>query len=138
MRTTKEQKGLAVLDALMDGRKTWHDLARSTDYPRNKVKIGIEWIRDFAPHALIVQREGRKYFYKLADNDLEVAEHVDVRMQWLYKHALRLERMTAVAFEQWPESKLLRIMHRHLTRLREDVEVLKGGDDDGLPPPGIR
>lgn len=125
MRLTKEQKGLAVLDVLMDvDRETLRGLISRTEMRRQKVKDGIEWIRDFAPNALVVQRSGGNYYYKIAEDDLEVAEHVAVRSKTLYKMALRLERMTAVSLERWPTSPLLKIMHRHLTRMREDVEDL--------------
>lgn len=125
MRLTKEQKGLAVLDVLMDmDRENIYGLVTRTGMQRGKVRDGIDWIRDFAPSALVVKRVGNTYFYKLAEDDLEVAEHVGVRSKALYKMALRLERMTAVSLERWPTSPLLKIMHRHLTRMREDVEDL--------------
>ena len=124
MKLTKEQKGIAVLDTLMDGEGTWVDLARSTSYTRGMVRDGINWIRDFAPNALIVKRRGREYLYKIADTDLEVAQHINERSKSLYKAALRLERMTAIALQRWPSSPILKIMNRHLGRMREDVEDL--------------
>jgi len=121
---TKEQKGLAVLDVLMDGRRTMQDLITRTHLPHKSVRHGIEWIRDWAPNALVVERERSTYYYKIPEDALEVAEHINHRAKGLYRTALRLERMTALALEQWPSNQLLKIMHRHLSRMREDVEDL--------------
>ena len=100
------------------------DLVRQTGLPRAGVQAGEEWIRDYDPNALIIQREGRHYFHKLAESADEVTEHISFRAKTLYRMALRLGRMVENALVMWPESKLLKIMHRHLTRMREDVEEL--------------
>lgn len=124
MRVSKEQKGLLVLDSLTTGRRTFEQLVGETSLPAPMVRQGIDWIRDYDPGALVTTREGKTCFYKLAENADEVAEHVNLRFRSLYRAALRLEKMTANALAKWPESKLLRIMHRHLARMREDIEEL--------------
>lgn len=114
-----------MLNALMDRGKCEMDyLMRITGLPRRGVVAGEEWIRDYDTNALVIQREGKQYFHKLAENADEVAEHVAFRAKALYRMALRLERMVDNARKLWPNNKLLRIMHRHLTRMREDVEEM--------------
>lgn len=108
----------------MGGRREMRDLVTLTGLPRTGVQQGEEWLRDYDPHALVIQREGRHYWHKLAENADEVAEHISFRAKSLYRMALRLERMVDNARKLWPSSRLLRIMHRHLTRMREDVEEL--------------
>jgi hypothetical protein len=122
---TREQLGLQILAVLEFDRKRRDELVNETGFSRGQIQRGVEWIRDYDPNALVVQREGRRYFYKLAENADEVSEHISFRSKSLYRMALRLERMTANALVMWPESKLLKIMNRHLSRMREDVEELK-------------
>lgn len=125
MRLTSEQKGLAVLDALMDvHEENMKGLMRRTDMPHRKVRDGINWIRDYAPNALIVKRRKGVYLYKIAEDEIEVGEHVSLRTKSLYRQALRLERMTAVSLDNWPNAPLLKILHRHLVRVREDAEAI--------------
>jgi hypothetical protein len=124
-RISKEAKGLAVLDALLSGRKTMDELVARTGLPHPAVRQGEDWLRDYDPNALIIQREGRVYFHKLAETSDEVTEHVSFRSKSLYRMAVRLERMVDNARAFWPDDRLLRILHRHLTRMREDVEDLR-------------
>jgi hypothetical protein len=108
----------------MDGRREMRELMTLTGLPRKGVCAGEEWLRDYDPNAFVIEREGGHYYHKLAESADEVAEHVAFRAKSLYRMALRLERMVDNARKLWPESKLLKIMHRHLTRMREDVEEL--------------
>jgi hypothetical protein len=124
-RISKEQKGLLVLDALMAERKTMDELVADTGLPHPAVRQGEEWLRDYDPNALVIQREGRRYFHKLAETVDEVTEHVSFRSRSLYRMAVRLERMVDNARSLWPEDRLLRVLHRHLSRMREDVEDLR-------------
>src|SRR5512143_3571139 len=119
MRLSKEQKGLAVLEWLEVGPQTLERLVRMTQLKAGQVRDGIDWLRDYDLNCLVVYHVGTDYFYKLATEAEEVRAHIHHRSRTLYKMALRLERMVTVAVTKWPEDKVLRVMARHLTRMRE-------------------
>jgi len=124
MRLSAETKGTLVFDRLASGRKTFQELQDETGLNPSRVRNGIEWIRDYELGSLVTERKGRTVYYKLAETVDEVTAHISWRTKSLHRMALRLERMTFNALQQWPDNKLLKIMHRHLVRMREDVEEL--------------
>lgn len=122
MRMTKEQKGIKVLEWLEAGPQTFEQLLTLTQMRRVQVREGIEWLRDYDPNCLIVLRDGNRHSYKLAAEADEVREYLHARSRVLYRMALRLERMVVNARKLWPDDRILRVMEKHLHRLREDVE----------------
>jgi hypothetical protein len=127
---TKEQKGLAVLEWLIVGPQTFAQLMALTQMRRAAVRQGIDWLRDFDPNCLIVQRNGTQHAYKLAEEADEVRGYIHGRSRTLYRMALRLERMVNNALASWPEDRVLDVMERHLRHMREDVEVLEKRSDE--------
>lgn len=122
MRLTKEQKAEKVLEWLEVGRQTFEQLVRLTGMKDRQIRDGIDWLRDYDPNCLVIERDGTTQFYKLAENADEVREHIHYRSKSLYKMALRLERMVVNARKVWADDRILRVMEKHLHRLREDVE----------------
>lgn len=120
-RISKQDKGLLVLMQLLDGRKDVSELMLATGLEYPKVHQGVAWLRDYDENCLVVERDGRRQFYKLAEDPDEVLDYQSGRARILGKQAERLEKMVANATEQWPKDRALRMMHRHLVRLREDL-----------------
>jgi hypothetical protein len=125
MRLSKEQKAEKVLEWLEVGPQTMDQLVTLSGMRRGAVRQGIDWLRDYDPNCIVTLREGAIYLYKLAEEAEEVRTHIHGRAKTLYKMALRLERMITIAVVKWPESKMLRIMALHLTRMREEVELTR-------------
>ena len=122
MRLTKEDKALAVLEWLEIGPQTLDQMVTMTGLSRSQVRAGIDWLRDYDPNCLVTFQKGTIWYYKLAEDADEVRAYVHGRSRTLYRMALRLERMVTIAVQKWPESRTLKVMARHLTRMREDVE----------------
>lgn len=122
MRLTKEDKALAVLEWLEIGPQTLHQLITMTGLTSSQVRQGIDWLRDYDPNCIVTYQRGMTWFYKLAEDADEVRTYVHGRSRTLYRMALRLERMVTIAVQKWPENRTLKVMARHLTRMREDVE----------------
>lgn len=120
---SKQQKGELVLEALLTGPSTLIDLQDLTGMDAARVRAGIEWCRDYAENEPVVYDHETKC-YRIADRVEQVEEHGLRRARSLYKQALRLERIVTVAIRLFPGSNILRIMQRHMTRMREDVEEL--------------
>lgn len=124
-RITSESKGEAVLESLMRGDKIMDDLVRETRMDVGQVRQGIAWLRDYDPGCLIVQKHGQFYHYRLAQDATEVADYQAGRCRILLRMAMRLEKMVTNAVAKWPDDRYLRVLHRHLTRLREDIEEIE-------------
>jgi len=122
MRLAKEDKGLAVLEWLEVGPQTFRQLVTMTGLKPGQTRQGIDWLRDYDPNCLVTFQEGMTWYYKLAEDAIEVRVYTHGRAKTLYRMALRLERMVTIAVQKWPEDRVLKAMARHLTRMREDVE----------------
>ena len=122
---TREEKGLAVLEWLEVGPQTARQLMTMAQLNYAGIRQGLGWLRDYDPNCLVSYHEGTTWFYKLAEDGREIRTYVHMRSRTLYRMALRLERMVTIAAERWPKDKRLRVMARHLTRMREDVEEVE-------------
>lgn len=118
---TKEQKGELVLEALLTGPATLNELCHLTGMNAPRVRAGIDWLRDYAEYEPIVY-DAATHKYAIAEQPEQVEEHSARRIKSIYKQALRLERIIAVALRLWPDSRILRVMHKHLKRMREDIQ----------------
>ena len=125
MKMTKQLKGFAVLEWLSVGAQSMKQLVTMTGMNYGKVRDGIDWLRDYDPNCIVSYRIGRTWYYKLAEEADEIREYVHGRSKTLYKMALRLERMVTLAYAKWPEDYTLRVMTKHLSRMREDVEDVR-------------
>jgi hypothetical protein len=118
----KEEKAEQVLDWLAVSPQTSAQLMTMTQMTHSAVHQGIAWLRDYDPNCVVGFWEGGEFYYKLAANAEDVRGYVHNRSKMLYRMAVRLETMVRNAIEKWPENRQLRIMARHLARMREDVE----------------
>lgn len=125
MRLSKELKAFAVLEWLDLQPQTMQQLMRMTGFNRAQVRQALDWLRDYDPNCLVSYRDGMTWYYKLAEDADEVRLYVHGRSKTLYRMALRLERMVTMAVQKWPEDRTLKVMARHLTRMREDVDDIR-------------
>jgi hypothetical protein len=117
-----EEKAEKVLDWLAISPQTSEQLVAMTQMSYSAVQDGIAWLRDYDPNCVVGYWDKANFHYKLAADAEDVRTYVHNRSKMLYRMAVRLETMVRNAIEKWPDNRQLRIMARHLARMREDIE----------------
>lgn len=119
----KELKAERVLESLQRGSKTAADLERECRMSRRAVAQGIAALRDEG-YAVVCEQHKGWFHYSIAEVPVEVTQYQNVRLNVMLAMVTRLGKMADGAVERWPEDYAVRMLHRGITRLREDLAEL--------------